>query len=70
VGVLECAACIAAAEAVAVGGRVPGEDIDFVGDDGVLADLGGAVDGRDVETHAQGLIAGIAVDLGWEQRFC
>ena len=63
-GVLECAACIAAAEAVAAGGRVPGEDIDFVGDDGVLADLGGAVDGRDVEAHAQGLIAGVAVDMG------
>jgi hypothetical protein len=33
----------------AVGGRVPGDDVDFVGDAGVLADLGGAVYGRDVE---------------------
>jgi len=65
--VLECAAHIAAAEAVAAGGHVPGEDIDFEGDDGVLgllADLGGAVDGRDVEADAQDLITGIVAGTG------
>jgi hypothetical protein len=66
VGVLERAARMAAAEAeaVAVGGRVPGEDVDFEGDAGVLADLGGAVDGRDVEADARGLIAGVAAGMG------
>ena len=64
VGVLERAARMAAAEAVAVGGRVPGEDVDFEGDAGVLADLGGAVDGRDVEADARGLLAGVAAGVG------
>jgi hypothetical protein len=64
VGVLECAAHIAAAEAVAAGGHVPGEDVDFEGDDGVLADLGGAVDGRDVEADARDLIAGVVAGMG------
>jgi hypothetical protein len=64
VGVLKCAARIAAAEAVAVGGRVPGEDVDFEGDDGVLADLGGVVDGRDVEADARDLIAGVVAGMG------
>jgi hypothetical protein len=48
-GILECGERIAAPEAIAVGGHVPGEDIDFEGGDGVSADLGSAVDGRDVE---------------------
>ena len=30
--------------------------IDFEGDDGVLVDLGGAVDGRDVEADTRGLV--------------
>ena len=79
VGILKCAVCIVAAEAITVGGRVPGEDIDFEGDDGVLADLGGVVDGQDVEAHAQGLIVtswhnsrygSWGQGWGWEQRFC
>lgn len=53
VGVLERVARMADA----VGGRVPGDDVDFEGDAGVLADLGGAVYGRDVEgADARGLI--------------
>ena len=41
VGVLERAERVAVA--VTVGGRAPGDDVDFDGDAGVLADLGGAV---------------------------
>jgi hypothetical protein len=61
VGVLERVARVAAA----VGGRVPGDDVDFVGDAGVLADLGGAVYGRDVEgADTRGLIDCVAVGAG------
>jgi hypothetical protein len=42
VGVLERVACMAAAEAVAVDNCVSGGDVNFEGDSGVLADLGGA----------------------------
>ncbi len=53
VGVLERVARLA----VAAGGRALGDDVDFVGDAGVLADLGGTVDGRDVEgADTRGLI--------------
>jgi hypothetical protein len=58
VGVLERVARLA----VVVGGRVPGDDVDFEGDAGVLADLGGAVYGRDVEgADTRDLIGYIAV---------
>jgi hypothetical protein len=30
--------------------------VDFEGDDGVLVDLGGPADGRDVEADTQGLV--------------
>ena len=64
VGVLERAARAAAVVAVAVDGRVPGEGVDFEGVPGVLASLEGAVDGRDVEADARGLIAGVAAEVG------
>jgi hypothetical protein len=43
--------------AFVVGGRVPAEEEDFEGDEGVLAGLDGGADGRDVEAVARGLIA-------------
>ena len=55
VGVLERVARVvgvAVAVVVVVVGRVPGDDVDFVGDVGVLADFVGAVYGRDVEGGA------------------
>ncbi len=53
VGVLERVARLA----VAAGCCALGDDVDFVGDAGVLADLGGTVDGRDVEgADTRGLI--------------
>lgn len=64
VGVLERAARAAAVVAVAVDGLVPEEDVDFGGDPGVLASLEGAVDGRDEEADARGLIAGVAAGIG------
>jgi hypothetical protein len=61
VGVLERVA----RAAVVVGGRVPGDDVDFEGDAGVLADLGGAVYGRDVEgADTRDLIGCAAVGAG------
>ncbi len=61
VGVLERVARMV----VVVGGRVPGDDVDFVGDAGVLADLGGAVYGRDVEgADTRGLIGCVTVGAG------
>lgn len=64
VGVLERAARAAAVVATAVDGLVPGKDVDFEGDPGVLASLEGAVDGRDVDADARGLIAGVAAGVG------
>jgi hypothetical protein len=70
VGVLECAARIAAPEAVAVGGRVPGEDVDFEGGYGVSADLGGAVDGWDVRFNSWlALAAGMGAGARAGSRF-
>jgi hypothetical protein len=63
VGVLERVARVAVA--VAAGGRVLGNDVDFEGDAGVLADLGGAVYGRDVEgADTRGLIGFVVVGAG------
>ncbi len=60
VGVLE-----RVARAAVAGGRAPGDDVDFVGDAGVLADLGSIVDGRDVEgADARGLIGCVIVGGG------
>ena len=60
VGVLE-----PVARAVAGDGRAPGaDDVDFEGEAGVLARLGGSVDGRDVEADARGLIDGAATGAG------
>ena len=56
VGVLE-----PVARAVAGDGRALGaDDVDFEGEAGVLARLGGSVDGRDVGADARGLIDGAA----------
>jgi hypothetical protein len=57
VGVLE-----RVARPVVVGGRAPGaDDVDFEGEAGVLACLGGDVNGRDVEADGRGLIDGVVV---------
>ena len=66
VGVLERAARAAVPVAVAGGGRVPGDEVDFVGDAGVvLEDLGGAVYGRDVEgADTRGLIGCVGAGAG------
>ena len=60
VGVLE-----PVARAVAGDGRALGaDDVDFEGEAGVLARLGGSVDGRDVGADARGLIDGAATGAG------
>jgi hypothetical protein len=60
VGVLE-----PVARAVAGDGRTPGaDDVDFEGEAGVLARLGGSVDGRDVGADVRGLIDGAAAGAG------
>lgn len=61
VGVLERVVRVAAT----VGGRVAGDDVDFVGDAGVLADLGGAVYGRDIGgADTRDLIGCVAMGAG------
>jgi hypothetical protein len=50
--------------------RVPGEDVDFEGGDGVSADLGGAVDGRDVRFNSWlALAAGMGAGARAGSRF-
>jgi hypothetical protein len=57
--------------AVTVGGRAPAEDEDFVGDEGVLADLDGGAEGREVEVLARGLIADAGAEAGaWADVSC
>lgn len=61
VGVLECVARLVAMEARAPPGAAAEDvDVDFEGEAGVFACLGGAVDGRAVGTDVRGLIDGAA----------